>query len=393
MAHKEKQCCAIINNAHTALPDPADPAAEIHVLSRCTSPTIKESDHCIVHYNTAKKLYLTYKKICSVAYNYDIEKKIENTTDRIKYLLKCYSWLNKAFDARMTHKKYAYVPECSDKGHEKQFRIIQTKIDLCEKILSELYEKNVNSDIIIHSDNTTGAKVESEPIIIPKKINKCQTQRKITETDYNDLMESYIKENKEILEQKKKLLTHITAFVFKLFNIKKNTETTTDDIFLSCIAARNIVTELYDIGYFDKVYKPEKCTQCKCNEYVSYEMELFCRCGCMYEFDTIYEYFGRCSQFSIKFFYELLLFNKQKISPIVSDFKKLYHIYDYGITNLQVEFKWDESVHRLCMLQSYTRSYEKHSKFLASFRLKQKYYQKYLKDNGFDMSTSSDSDN
>ena len=35
---------------------------------------------------------------------------------------------NKAYNARMEHRKYAFVPECYDEGHDYQFVFIKNKI-------------------------------------------------------------------------------------------------------------------------------------------------------------------------------------------------------------------------------------------------------------------------
>jgi len=39
---------------------------------RCNKQTIYSSYHCSEHYNKAKELYIKYKKICSTAYNLNL---------------------------------------------------------------------------------------------------------------------------------------------------------------------------------------------------------------------------------------------------------------------------------------------------------------------------------
>src|SRR5438876_10338455 len=140
---KGNQCCAItLDN------------------KRCQNLVIKSSKHCSSHYNNALKLYKNYKKICDVAYNLDVDKHINDPNEKAKYLLKYYVLMNKAYDARMKHRKYAFVPECYDLGHDKQFKLINDKINLCEEKLYELYQEynfnkiKYNSDIVESDDES-----------------------------------------------------------------------------------------------------------------------------------------------------------------------------------------------------------------------------------------------
>ena len=117
MSCEINQCCAVVQNN-----------------KRCSNLSINpHMNHCSIHHDNAVKLYTQYKQICEVAYNLDINKSINNMNDQIKHLMNCYVWLNKAFYARLKHRKYAFVPECYDKGHNIQFEMINEKLDVCEK--------------------------------------------------------------------------------------------------------------------------------------------------------------------------------------------------------------------------------------------------------------------
>src|SRR5437868_14767322 len=104
---------------------------------RCINCTVSmQSDHCYIHRNRSNKLYLQYKQICETAYNLNIDRSISNVKERIKYLTECHQIFVRAYNARLKHRHYAYVPECYDSGHNHQFKIIQDKINKCrEKLL------------------------------------------------------------------------------------------------------------------------------------------------------------------------------------------------------------------------------------------------------------------
>src|SRR5437868_9122502 len=134
MSCKENQCCAVTDDN-----------------KRCLNSAIHGTFHCNIHYTKAIKLYKNYKRVCETAYKLNINQNFDNINDRIAHITKCYLWLNKAFDARMNHRKYAFAPECYNEGHNFQFEIITKKIKKCEKVLNDLWyqqlEISFNKDI------------------------------------------------------------------------------------------------------------------------------------------------------------------------------------------------------------------------------------------------------
>ena len=387
-------------------------AEKPNATNRCPNPTINESNHCNSHYFQAKKLYLSYKKICSKADKYDISKQIENIPDRINYLLKCYAILNKAFNSRMKHNAYAFVPECVDSGHEIQFKIIQHKLNLCEQALSDLYElesKTKSESVVLESpkENIIPVKIAQDKMPPPnsnsikQNILKHKKQRYQTENDFNNMIEIYIKRNMEASNNKKTLVELIVACINKIYGGAG----IIDNQFINIIAIYNIVFELEEIGYFRKKdFVPEKCKECKCNNYVTYYTKLFCTNDSdhikKYKpsdpniktiLDTLLEYFSKHYEHEMKYFYELLIFNKQKLVSIINDYKILQHIYGTAIINIYIDFIWDPIEKRLRMNQSNPPAHYKQSKFLATLRLREKYYVKHIKNNYSDTDSNSNS--
>lgn len=99
MSCNHQQQCAAPISAYDPL--------NITSIQRCTNDVLY-NHHCVIHHGPAKKLYLKYKTVCEYAYKLDIAKISKN--NQVKYLTECYEWFVKAYNARMAHRKYAYVP-------------------------------------------------------------------------------------------------------------------------------------------------------------------------------------------------------------------------------------------------------------------------------------------
>src|SRR5579872_2882101 len=144
-----KQCCA-----------PIEPIKNFPLIEnknvqfeRCPNKIYK-GYHCEDHFKKANELYKQYKKTCKIAYKLHPEKvnitinDIPTIQENIKYLFKCYIWYKNAYENRMKHRNYAFTPETSDYGHNKQFILIQDKINICNDRLELLYDKLKNIDIV-----------------------------------------------------------------------------------------------------------------------------------------------------------------------------------------------------------------------------------------------------
>ena len=354
---------------------------------RCPNSVINGANHCKNHLVYAKGLYDKYKKICNIAYNLDIEKDIHNVESHHNHLMQCYVWLNKAFTARMRHRKYAFVPECYDEGHNMQFEIIQKKIDVCEKKLMEICPdiKNENTDTriqlyipdyqnyyreLILEDNTDSDESNEfddnddfDMACTQQKISECKNKRGLMEREIDNVMDKYMKENSLVLEWRSKIISFIFAYIEKLFESVPAFE---DNAFVFCVAIHNLVRELHHARYFSKNYKPEKCVDCKCNNFISYYLRL--GCGCVFSNSTIPRYFNLMSTETLKRFYEVLLLNKDKIKPFVNDLNFHYTLFDDNMLFMHMELVWNQEKQRLALSQAAGPPYEKRSKLLASLR-------------------------
>ncbi len=118
--------------------------------TRCKNDCVGESRHCLEHITKSKKLYLNYKCLSEYVKTIDVNKPFDDINEQINYLLKYYDVLHKTYSARTKHRQYAIAPECYDVGHNRQFIILEKKINYCEKLLGDF---NVNIDNIQKPNN------------------------------------------------------------------------------------------------------------------------------------------------------------------------------------------------------------------------------------------------
>lgn len=332
--------------------------------SRCGNPVMLNSNHCAQHHLIAKKLYLKYKKICEIAYRYDIQ-----NSSNILGLMKCYANLNKAFDARMAHRRYAFVPECHDIGHDYQFELIQNKIKLCEEKLAILYQEqsvkinslDTSSDSDLNSNSNSNSSPKSDPTNkanqinqinpnVPKKIKQFRKKRDKSEIEINDYMDACIAENKMLGEKK-------INFLVTIFDIVQSYTSYKIHMSVFLVATYKIVAELASIKYFDKNFRPQKCACKECKRNITYIIKLFCGCGCVIpkqgsvipDDDLLIRYLLDIDDTSINKFHDSLITNKDKIQPIINDLA-----YEYETTNTHIllekyELSFDDKADRLVL--------------------------------------------
>lgn len=375
VCNSEKKCCSVTDDN-----------------TRCTNNAVGTSNHCDQHRSVAKKLYDTYKNICLKAEKFDIDK-----STSIQYLTKAYVWLNRAFDARMKHRKYAFVPECYDEGHDFQFILIKQKIELCEAKLAELYkETNMITDMpyneMIESVKSIKPKAKSKAksksnsnsksksksdsddeiesnISIPNRIYSCRKQRSVISDDFDTYVEKYIQEN-QMMELRKSILV---GYIQKcVLGLRKQDRT---DLPIFCSAIYHILRELYYIHYFESDFVPERCNCSNCDNFLAYKIDLFCKCGhCTDE-----GFLLRMPEDNLKKMYELLLFNKAKVQMVLNSLLYYYHFYGVNIIHLDYELNWDSKINSLVLKQIFVEGQMKRSEMLGLSRLKDKFYMQRMR--------------
>lgn len=352
------QCCAVVDNN-----------------TRCLNKVTNGSTHCETHREKAIKLYLAYKELSNRVDKLDLTKAVGNINERINYLTKCYVLINDTFKARMKHRKYAFVPECYDAGHDHQFTRLQDLTTQCEDMLAKLYAKISASDSSPKSESSSESSEDDviEEVIIEevKPYKKLRQQREKSEKDLDAWIEKYNEDNEEILRRREIMTTHIADWIFDRFD-EFETETFAVDSFVQCVVMFNLTNTLYCSGYFLKNFVPNKCAECNCGQYIPYDVTL--SCACIYENNTIFRYFSRSSEDTLKLFYEILLFNEAKILPLIADIVKLYVVFHDQIMFLKVHLDWKPAQKRLVLEQNLLPPQKKRSKIAATNRLKNKYY-------------------
>lgn len=351
------QCCANITN------------------SRCINLAINGSRHCELHRTKATSLYLKYKNFSNYIDTMNIHKHFDNINKKINHVLNCYIMLNNAFDARLKHRKYAFVPECYDSGHDYQFIKLKEQITECEYLLDELYEQD-NENTSESSSSLSGEDNQNTLVIYKngksKRITELRLYREQQERDIESSVSKYIEDNKIILQRRSMLAYNISTCINKLYEgIDDN-----DDIhlFVKWVTLFHLAWKLQEIGYFLKDFKPDRCKDITCGCYVPYNVGL--ACGCIYDNNNVEKYANLSDENTLKLFYEILLLNKEKILPLIHDVVALYHKLGGSVLALKAHLVWNVEQKRLVLEPNTEKEPEKVSKIMASARLKNKYFQR-----------------
>lgn len=360
-----KQCCAYNEN------------------KRCSNLTNEFSNHCKDHYFESIKLYKKYKKICNVAYSLDINKTFKNLNEQVKYLFNCYKWLMRAFDSRLKHRNYSFVPECYDDGHNLQFKIIKDKINVCEQELQKIYEyfdqnkklenNNINDNEPDECFDDDDKKVNISILTETKQLTKNKLD---SYTESKCKIEEYIKENNIILEIRSRIINLIIKLIIswipkEYIENKKITN-------LLIISTIHLIENLSDMNYFDENFKPNKCRECDCNEFIPFTVKLLC-CECVLDID-VNQFLNSYHELYLKNFYGKSLLNSSKINPLIKDYEFYLKLFDLGIINLKFDIIWDNKKNRLILKQSTNDHIEKSSKFLSKLRYKEKHFNKIFEE-------------
>lgn len=361
---------------------------------RCKNKSVQNSNHCELHNPKSKKLYIKYKKLSNQAKNIDLNKEFANILDKITYINNCYNLYNKIYEARLKHRKFAIAPNLYDQGHDFQFIDLNNKINKCEEILYKLYESYEN-DNTSDSDNTNDSNYSNEEcdvrnnnsIVIYKK-NSMTLSEKIKlnkqyrankEREINEHVEKYINQNKINIERKNLLICHLCNCISLIFGEDEEIDRTKIVVMIS------LIMKLESINYFDKNFVPRTCKHPDCKCTISYNLSL----GAAYLQDAqcFCQYIELFSEESLKFLFELFLFNKKKILPFVDDINKLHEENNDYVIYINAELIWKNN--RLNLRESeynesdnYVKS-KKPSELFAVSRLKNKFYERQLVNNLF----------
>src|SRR5579872_5829491 len=355
------RCCAVVNGTE-----------------RCPNETIGDSRHCINHHDTATRLYLKYKKICNQADKFTPNKQFNSKEEQIKYLMRYYDTLNKAYEARYTHRQYAFVPECSDEGHNLQFDILDQKIKDCEDRLQNVFDSLPLALPPIPTDPVEAPIETSNPIEEAKLSIKSYRKKRIDDTDTdNKLMTEYIRRNQLILKRRAKYGKSVVSAIVKHFPVPPMNKKCTH-IFL--IMFHNLINELDDEGYYVKDYKPHRCKEPECQKCLSTTLHL--GCGCCEKYNTAQLYFAGFTVPICKLIISDIKRNKDKLLPLFNDMLKLHKTLHGGLLTAKLKLGWSEKEKRLVLTHdpSCSPEYLRPSQQMARFRQKKWIIMKYMKE-------------
>lgn len=227
--------------------------APVSVNKRCPELALGNSDHCPTHRQKAKTLYLRYKSLCIKVDKFKCSSDAQS-------LSKYYTLLEEAYEARKTHRLMAYVPECHDYGHNKQFEILRDKISQCERSLKLLNETKISSeeesDTEIYQE-VACPEITPNPYTAMKRFKK---KRMRDEQEELRLLDQYIEANKEIYEQKRILVNILDELTTKLTNYFCCSDNT--ELMIIKIAFWNLLRQLYISGFFLQDFKIYRCDCC-----------------------------------------------------------------------------------------------------------------------------------
>lgn len=316
---------------------------------RCTNFTLdKKCDHCIVHNETAVKLYLEYKEICKIADSKNINAKIKDPLKYMKYLHNCHIWLVKAYNARLRHRIYAYVPETVDYGHLEQYRILKQKIDLCQaKILevNKLINKKVPNNIIEEdSEEDLESSVEDSPENpIIYEVREFQKKQKSDDAEFDKILQKNIKENEQIAKEKNKAVTLCMNLIKARIDPKYNNYFVQIGIFRTLVQMQNM-------DYFHPLYMPQPCENCSCGGYKPIQFKLGCPCFLEEAGDSV-SFLNRCTIAidHLKMMCEIILYFPKKVYPMIKEFTECYKIHDNNLIKKLMMFVWEEDKNRLVL--------------------------------------------
>ena len=365
---------------------------------RCTQQTLNENcDHCSAHHDIALKLYLEYKEICAIANSKNIDIKISDPQKQIKYLFNCHTWFVRAYNARLKHRFYAYVPETYDNGHNKQFQIIQDKINICQNKISELNtlqispetnnkedfeeEENNNKEDFEEENNNKedfeeefNDEKEIDTKLMITRINNFKKKQIENDRAFDKILRKNIAENDRILKERIKIGNLILRLIESHTDNKYN-------IFFVQISIFRIFVEMYNLDYFEPEYYPKACENCNCGGYKPDYFSLGCPCYLRTDITSLNFLLEiQATNKQLKIIYHAMLTNMPWFIPIIEDFILLYKKHNTGLIKNGMAFMWDSEEDRPILHYNTISSVNRRSQEMKQFRHnKTKILQKHLK--------------
>ncbi len=166
--------------------------------------------HCDEHVSKASSLYQTYKKLCDIAHKFVIEdfKKQIRLKDQITFLNRCYYVFTRAYEGRLEHRKYSFIPKYYDHGHDHQLKKLLELIDLCEFQLERIYNELIesNKNLATKKETVEDKQTESELIVVVLKVQNFKKQRQLEEKEMQRLFDLYIKSNEQEVQQRSEII-------------------------------------------------------------------------------------------------------------------------------------------------------------------------------------------
>lgn len=353
MTSLDNQCCAYGTNN-----------------KRCTNLIGHGTDHCNLHRSKATNLYMKYKKLSDEVDRTNMNKKFDNNKNHIEYLMKYYILLNNTYDARSKHRNYAYVPSCSDEGHNFQFIRLTKLIEECELLLNTLYSKEDihNENIVVKEKKLM---LNSQEIIIPvddkrkilsQRIKAYREFRKQKEAETDFWINKYIEENKLLLQKRGLLVENLYKLINELYdehNVLSHYHGEHDlteeqyikiPLYYRYVMLFNIVCDLKRLNYFSKYYNPKRCNErgCSCKRILAQPVKL--GCPCIKYSDTIKKYTFLQTEDSLKCFYDDLFSNRDKLENIICNVCRLYQKYEKKMIFRKMKLSWIDDIKVLTLL-------------------------------------------
>lgn len=312
-------------------------------MSRCSNIRIGDSYHCELHRDKAKNLYLKYKSSCTECEKIDTndyQVKDYDVNRQISKIMDYYILYNRAFSAREKHRKYYFVSDYHDSGHNYQFTKLNDYILKCEDILTKLYSmrKEVTDEIKDEVINETKAIEDNK--LYDKRINftieDFKQQRQQLEANYQKCLSLYTIENNTYMKEKELLIKNISICLGKLF-CPENKETSTkylfykeNDYYFTCIQSFKDLTielistlifelmiQLIKINFFDTSFIKVKNDVFK----ITLKIEKYTDCH-------LINYLSQFSIIKLKEIYSKLLLNNNKIETLIGPLiKQLINIF------------------------------------------------------------------
>jgi hypothetical protein len=327
--------------------------------TRCENSTIHPgSDHCSLHHEKARKLYVKYKKLCEVAYALKVEDEtnITDVNEKIRFLNKCHNLFTQAYHARMEHRKFAFAPEFYDEGHNIQFQFIQQKIDFCFDKLNKIYdglktpeEKSVEVD---DADDVDAKENEIETDVREMKktmdsFHKFRKQQQRDKREEDRMLAAYIAENKKLEKVRNKNLIRLATVLKDHINVEDHPFIKGDEAYLQSLLF-DLVIRLLNIDYFEPTYKPPRCKKCNCN-CPDVLCEIRIGCPCVETCKHIVEILRHSTLTSIQFSFCTYVCCEEpdKIIPIANDLINLYKIYERTTHKSPLDIVWNNKENRL----------------------------------------------